>query len=148
MNLIRFEPFTHRNRYMPDVFNDFFGRNIADFVGTDNLNTLPAVNISETEDAFVLDLAIPGMSKQDLKVVTEKNRLTISAEKTVDSGSDSGQLRRREFSYNTFTRSFILPASVDKDAVSATYTDGVLKLTLPKKAEIMQMEKSRVIDVA
>jgi len=148
MNLIRFEPLNHKNRYVSTVFDDVFNRNISDLVGRDVINNMPAVNIIEKEDGFLLEVAAPGLSKQDLKIATDKNRLTISAEQSGEQTIEEGKLRRREFNYNSFSRSFTLPNIVDKDTISAVYADGVLRVTLPKRAEILQMEKSRVIEVA
>jgi HSP20 family protein len=97
--------------------------------------TLPAVNIKETDKEFDLELAAPGMKKDDFKVGVEDDVLTISAEKEVSKEEKEDQYSRKEFSYTSFMRRFNLPDTVESDKVSAKYRDGVLYITLPKKPE-------------
>lgn len=103
-----------------------------------NLNdTAPAVNILETEDNFEVELAVPGMKKDDFAIDLEKNVLTISAEDKVETeeNEDEGRYTRREFRYSSFRRSFTLPESANGDKITAQYKDGVLAITIPKKEE-------------
>lgn len=148
MNVIKFDPFVRRNQAFPAIFNDLFGGNIADFVGTDVVSGTPSVNISEMEDGYQLEIAAPGLSKEDFKVALDKNRLTISAEKSVQSENVGDKLTRREFDYSSFTRSFVLPKIVDREQITARYENGILYLTVPKKAEVIKEEKSRMIEIA
>lgn len=97
--------------------------------------TLPAVNIKETDKEFQLELAAPGMKKEDFNVAVEDDVLTISAEKEVSKEESEEHYSRKEFSYSSFTRRFNLPDSVASDKVSAKYEEGVLYLNLPKKPE-------------
>ena len=102
---------------------------------TDWKTRIPAANIKETEKEFCIDLAVPGMSKKDFHVNLENGSLTISAEKKDESEELGESFTRREFSYHSFSRSFVLPEIVDEKKISATYKDGVLTIVLPKKKE-------------
>lgn len=97
--------------------------------------TLPSVNIEETPNAFQIQLAAPGLKKDDFKVELKDNVLTISSEKQESSEEkrEEGNYRRREFSYAAFTRSFSLPESANENKIEATYKDGILRLEVAKK---------------
>ncbi len=105
---------------------------LSDVMGSDYSASSPAVNISENESHFILQLAAPGLTKQDINVNIENDHLVISAEKNIET---EGRITRREFNYGSFKRSFRLDNKINRDGIVATYQDGVLKLTLPKKAE-------------
>ncbi len=99
-------------------------------------NKLPPVNISETEADFKVDLAAPGFSKEDFKVKIENKLLTIEAKRKEDKKEEGDNYTRREFIQNSFTRSFQLPENkISEDAILASYENGVLSLSLPKKEE-------------
>lgn len=153
MNLIKFDPwptegrsFLHTNR-MPGMLEDFFGRNIGDFIGADFATNVPSVNISETEKGFQIHVAAPGLTKDDFKIALDKDRLTISAEKSMKDETTEGKWTRREFNYSSFSRSFIMPKTVEKDHITAKYENGVLLLWVPKKEEVVKEEMSRVIEI-
>ncbi|MBK8498751.1 MAG: Hsp20/alpha crystallin family protein [Flavobacteriales bacterium] len=93
---------------------------------------LPAVNIKDNTHSFDLELAVPGYKKEDLKVTMENDVLTISSEQKSEREEEKGGYSRREFKYNSFTRSFQLPQNADGDKVTAGYDAGVLKLSIPK----------------
>ena len=100
------------------------------------------VNISEDADGFLIELAAPGLTKEDLKVDVDKNLLTIKAEKATEEtknedkdNKNNSKYTRREFNFTSFKRSFTLPESVAKDKVSASYENGILKVSVPKKDE-------------
>lgn len=98
--------------------------------------SLPAVNIKETEDDFVIEVAAPGMKRDDFKVNYDNGRLTVSSEYTEEAG-DNQWYSRREFSYQSFCRSFeIDDKSIDNAKISARYNDGILYVSLPKREEI------------
>lgn len=97
--------------------------------------TLPAVNIKENNKEFFIDVAAPGFNKADFKVNIEEGVLTISAEKKEEKNEENERFTRKEYSYNSFTRSFTLPENSNPDKLDAKYMDGVLKLMLPKKEE-------------
>ncbi len=119
------------------LMDDFFNRSISDIVGTDITYNSPAVNVIETEESFELEVAAPGLDKDDFKVVVEKDHLTISAEKETEENEENAEqtYKRREYNYQKFTRRFRLPKSVDKDSPKAAYLDGILKVTLEKTPE-------------
>ena len=117
-------------------FNDVFDSILNDRFISDKLtNRTPAVNIAETENDFQIELATPGLKKEDFKINLDKNVLTVSAEKKAEENTESKKFSKREYSYNSFTRSFTLPDSADHTKIEADYTDGVLKLTVAKREE-------------
>ena len=103
----------------------------------------PAVNISEDDKSFCVDVVAPGLKKEDFKVNIEDDVLTISAEtKSETSDEDKNkQYSRREYSYSSFTRSFRLPENAKDDEVSASYNDGILKLKIPKTQSPVKAKK-------
>ncbi len=125
-----FRPF-----YMTDFFNDDFLP-----VLSNKSNSVPAVNIREDEKNYVLDFAIPGLDKKDLKIDMNEDILTISSELKNESDENKNGYRRKEFSYSSFSRSFYIPEDVDREKIEAGCKDGVLTVTLPKQEE----EKSKV----
>ncbi len=106
--------------------------------------TLPAVNVVENEENFRIELAAPGLTRADFKVNVHEDVLTISSEKQTESEETKESYTRREFSYASFTRSFNLPETVDSDNIAATYNEGILNLTLPKKEEAKPKEPKRI----
>jgi HSP20 family protein len=111
--------------------NDMFNR---DFSETNT--TLPSVNIKETEDKFGVEVAVPGFNKKDFNIELNNNELTISSEKKEENEQKEGErYTRREFSYQSFRRTFTLPNSVDGEKISAQYQDGVLHVDIPKREE-------------
>jgi HSP20 family protein len=122
----------------PLGFDDFFENDV--FFNNRWLNgqfnqTLPAVNIKEEKDKFNIDFASPGFAKKDFKIDLDENVLTISAEKEKEKKEKNENFTRQEFSYNSFSRSFTLPNSVNGDKIEAKYNDGILKLSIPKKQD-------------
>ena len=105
---------------------------------------LPAVDIKETDDAFVVTADLPGLKKKDIDVSIEDNVLTISGERQFDDAAEGATLRRVERAYGTFRRSFTLPRGVESGKVAATFEDGVLALQIPKS----ELAKSRKITVS
>lgn len=125
---------------MPSVLERFFNDDLMDWgfknYASSNSN-MPAVNVIENDDEFKIEVAAPGMKKDDFKVNLDNDRLTISSErkeKKEDKNDDN--FTRREFSYQSFQRSFHLPENlVDADKIKATYKDGILNVSLPKREE-------------
>ncbi|MGA8854672.1 MAG: Hsp20/alpha crystallin family protein, partial [Christiangramia sp.] len=111
--------------------------------------SIPAVNIMETEDSFNVEVAAPGMNKEDFNIELDKDVLTISSEeKNENETTDkNGRFTRKEFSYSTFKRAFSLPDSVDSAKISAAYNNGVLEIALPKKEEA-KVQAKRLIDIS
>jgi len=132
--------------------DDFFQRSLSNW-GVSNFSdagtTLPAVNISETDDHYEVEMAAPGMKKEDFKIELDNNVLTISSEKSEErEGSGNEKYTRREFSYQSFQRSFTLPKEVvDEEKIKAHYKDGVLHLLIPKR-ETAKQRPPRQIQIA
>lgn len=123
----------------PSLFNRFFDNDLFDweFRNFSNTNTtLPSVNIQENKEGFVVEMAVPGFEKKDFKIELNHDLLTISSEKkTEDESGSNAQFKRREFSYQSFSRSFNLPDTVEGEKIDAKYENGILKISIPKKEE-------------
>jgi HSP20 family protein len=120
---------------MPSIFDDFF-RDWSLSNYSDTNTTLPAVNIKENVNEFTVEVAAPGMEKEDFKINVNNNILTISSEKTVENEENNDKYTRKEYSYQSFERSFNLPKNiVESNQISASYKNGELKITIPKKEE-------------
>lgn len=125
-----FRPF-----YMSNLFDDdFFG------VLQNRTSSLPAVNIKEDDKKYNLELAVPGMNKNDLKIDINEDVLTISSESKHENEENKDGYKRKEFSYSSFCRSFYIPENVNRDNIEANYKDGILTVSLPKQEE----EKSKI----
>lgn len=111
------------------------------------LLTVPAVNISEHKDDFLVSIAVPGMKKEDFNIDVEGNLITISCEKEESKEEKEAKFTRKEYSYSNFSRSFTLPDEVMKDKIEAHYENGVLKMTLPKKEEAKKLSMNKHIAV-
>ena len=129
----------------PSFFEDFPGKGLFDWLDaagigrTSDSVTLPRVNIVETGTDYKVEMAVPGMKKDDFKVQLDNNTLIIQAEKTEDPESEiNGNYTRKEFSYSAFRRSFYLPNTVEGDKIEAKYVDGILTLLIPKREEAKQ----------
>lgn len=135
----------HFTNHLPALFDDFLNRDIFNW-GKSNFSTtqttIPAVNIKETDGHYEVEVAAPGMSKKDFKVVLEDNALTISSEKAAPQEQENEpRYTVREFSYQSFSRTFTLQKEVvDMDNIRAKYEDGVLHLLIPKKEEARQKQ--------
>jgi HSP20 family protein len=92
----------------------------------------PSANIKENESTFTLDLAAPGLKKDDFKIEINNGVLTISAEKKEEKNEENDKFNRREFYYNSFSRSFTLPTNISENQIKASYENGLLKLIIPK----------------
>jgi HSP20 family protein len=128
-----------RNEIFPglNLFDDFFSRDLWNWNLNNNSSTnttIPLVNVKETNENFEVEMAAPGMNKEDFKVQLDGNLLTITSEKNQENETKDGErYSRREFSYQSFQRSFQLPKEVvDADKIEAKYESGVLKLVIPK----------------
>lgn len=148
MNLVK----KNGNRFpsFSPMFDDFFGRELFNW-GNNNYSststTMPSVNIRETGDNYEVEVAAPGMDKKDFKITLDGNLLTISSFKQHSSEETEDRYTRREFSYQSFQRSFQLPKDVvDQDKISARYENGLLNLSIPKKEEAKKAPK--LIEIA
>jgi len=125
----------------PSFLNRFFEGDLMDWNRSnfsDTNTTLPAVNIRENKDEFMIDVAAPGMKKEQINVDYENGRLTISSERKEQKKEEkTDTYTRREFSYMSFHRAFTIPENlVDGDKIKATYNEGILHISLPKREEI------------
>ena len=127
-------PARNNQNWLPSIFNDFFD---TDWMGRANA-TAPAINVIEHDDDYCVELAAPGMSKEDFKVDVDQNdNLVITMEKKDEKKEEKKNERylRREFSYSKFQQTLILPEDVDKDKISACVELGVLRVELTKRKE-------------
>ena len=132
------------SNWLPDVFNDFFDTDFMPKACT----TAPAINVIEKKGEYDVELAAPGMTKEDFKVSLDEDRnLVVELDKKVEKceeDKDSGHYLRREFSYTKFHQTLLLPDDVNRDAISATVENGVLKVVLPK-LQPQDMKKERTL---
>ena len=135
---------------MPSFFEDFFNNPLLELFdgGTSGrMMNVPAVNITDRKEDYLVSMAAPGLKKEDFKIDVEGNMLTISSEKEEKNEEKDEKYTRQEYSYSSFERSFTLPDEVNKDKIDAHYQDGVLKLILPKKEEAKKLKISKQIAV-
>jgi len=134
MTLVKFND-KRNNSLMPGV-NDVFESIFNDSFFTDRMTArVPAVNISETENNYHVELAAPGLKKDDFKLNLERNNLTISVEQKAEQEEKQKNYTKREYSYSSFVRSFVLPEGADHGNIEASYVDGVLKIDIAKREE-------------
>ncbi|BAU52706.1 Hsp20/alpha crystallin family protein [Mucilaginibacter gotjawali] len=134
MTLVKFN--NNRNNTLLPGFNDVFESIFNDTFFNDRLVTrVPAVNISESDNHYHVELAAPGLKKDDFKLHLEHNQLTISVEQSTDHQDNQKNFSKREYSYSSFVRSFTLPESADDNRIDASYTDGILRIDIAKREE-------------
>lgn len=142
MSLVKFS-----NRY-PSLFDRFFENDMFDWSNRNysvTNTTLPSVNIKEDLDLFEVEVAAPGFSKDDFKIEQDNDVLTISSEKKVDKETKGEErFTKREFSYQSFSRSFTLPVTVVNEKITAKYENGILKVIIPKKEEAKPKPKKQI----
>jgi HSP20 family protein len=123
----------------PSLFDRFFDNDLFDWSSRNFSNTnttLPSVNIKESRENFEVEMAAPGLSKNDFKIELNHDLLTITSEKELEKETkDDQQFTQREFSYQSFSRSFSLPNSADGEKIEARYDNGILRIIIPKKEE-------------
>ncbi len=131
------------NRFpsMPSIFDRFFDGELMDFNSNNFSNTnttMPAVNVKENDNEFTIEVAAPGMKKDDFKVSYDNGRLTIASEVKNESEEKEGEkVTRREFSYQSFQRSFSIAENVvQSENISASYENGILHISMPKREEV------------
>ena len=123
---------------IPSVFDDFF-KPWNEWFDNGGLwgrtMNVPAVNITEQKDDYLVSLAAPGLKKEDFKIDVNGNMLTISSEKEESKEEKDKRFTRKEYNYSSFSRSFTLPEEINKEKIDARYEDGVLKISLPRREE-------------
>ena len=137
MNLIR-----KQTPFITSLFDDYVNQD-WDFKVSSSAGT-PAVNIKELDNLFEIDLAVPGKKKSDFEIEVEEGLLSISSSMEEDQVTEKAKFTRREFSYNSFKRTFTIPDSVDPSNIEAHYSEGVLKLSLPKRKEALPQPKKLI----
>jgi HSP20 family protein len=131
----------------PNLVEEFFNGDLFPrFLDAESKQSLPAVNIIESKEDYRIDLAAPGLNKEDFKVNLENNVLTVSSEKE-EKQEEDGKVMRKEFSYYSFSRSFTLPLTVNAEKIRATHKDGILQVIIPKKEEAKE-KPSREIKIS
>lgn len=137
----------YEQNWLPSFFNDFFDN---DWMAKANA-TAPAINVAEDKTEYRIEVAVPGMTKDDFRLqLTKDNQLVISMEKkseTNDKDDKDKRYLRREFSYSKFQQSMILPDDVEKERISASVNDGVLTIDLPKKTAEEKEQECRMIEI-
>ena len=137
----------NNKNWLPSIFNDFFDN---DWMVKANA-TAPAINVIENEKDYKVEVAAPGMTKEDFNIhLGEDNELVITMEKkneTKEEDKENKKYLRREFSYSKFQQAFVLPEDVEKDKISANVTDGVLTIELPKRTPEEKAKINRVIEI-
>jgi HSP20 family protein len=122
--------------YWDDFFNDSFFSTVANHANCDR--TMPAVNVEEDEKAFRIEVAIPGLSRKDIRIDLENDVLTIASREQEEQKEHQRNYMRREFSYGSFSRSFQLPDTIDQEHIRANHEAGILTIELPKKEEVVE----------
>lgn len=147
MNLIKWNNAFPAKSPLTTMFDDFFNTSIADIVGSDFTTSQPSVNVIEEDDKYIMEVAAPGIDKENFNIEIDKDQLIISAETSSEKHEgEDGKFTRREFNFSTFKRSFYLPKTIDKSSVDASYNDGVLFIELSKTEEAKEKAPT-VIDI-
>ena len=144
MSLVRFT-----NQY-PSLFDSFINNDLFNWSHNNyskTNTTLPSINIKESPAAFEVEVAAPGFDKTDFKLELDHDVLTISSEKKIEENKEEKNYSRREFSYQSFARSFTLPEIADGEKISAVYENGILHVEIPKKEEALP-KPTRTISIS
>jgi len=126
-------------------FSDFFDRDLGSFFGSDVFDNTPSVNVREDEEAFTLEVAAPGLERDDFSVEVMNDQLVVSAEKKSEWEDKTDQYSRREFNFSSFKRVFTLPNGIEGEKIEAKYDRGVLQIVLPRKE--MEVLDKRTIEI-
>lgn len=125
----------------PTFFNDVFDNLLKE----EKISWMPAVNITERENDYKIDLAVPGLDKKDFNIEVENNMLVVSGERKEEKVEEKDKVTKREFHYGSFKRSFTLPETADVEKINASYNNGVLTVSVAKKEEAKQNAKRQII---
>lgn len=135
----------NNGNWLPSIFNDFFDNNWMEKANA----TAPAINVVESDKDYKVEVAVPGMTKEDFNIhLGDENELVISMEKKVENeDKENKKYLRREFSYTKFQQSLYLPDNVDKEKITANVANGVLTIELPKYSQEEKAKINRVIEI-
>ena len=138
-------PVRRTQNWLPSIFNDFFDNNWMEKANA----TAPAINVVESDKDYKVEVAVPGMTKEDFNIhLGDENELVISMEKKVENeDKENKKYLRREFSYTKFQQSLYLPDNVDKEKITANVANGVLTIELPKYSQEEKAKINRVIEI-
>jgi|SRR5215217_646779 len=134
MTLVKFGK-EQKNGLVNPFFNDVYSLLNDSFLNEKYAASVPAVNIAESANGFEIALAVPGLKKEDIKINLDKNVLSVSAENKTETTDETKKYSKREYNFNSFSRSFTLPQSADSSKIDAAYVDGILTLNIAKKEE-------------
>lgn len=139
MTLVKFN---NRTRNTAPYFNNVFDSLFSEALNKNyTVNKIPGVNILESETAYTIELAAPGLEKGDFQISLKKENLSVWAEKKTADTAELKSYSRKEFDYYSFARSFVLPESVDAEKISAEYLNGILTITIGKKLNVQPETK-------
>ena len=135
----------YNQNWLPSIFNDFFDNNWMEKANA----TAPAINVVESDKDYKVEVAVPGMTKEDFNIhLGDENELVIPMEKKVENeDKENKKYLRREFSYTKFQQSLYLPDNVDKEKITANVANGVLTIELPKYSQEEKAKINRVIEI-
>ncbi|MFC4210674.1 Hsp20/alpha crystallin family protein [Pedobacter lithocola] len=138
--------FNNRTRNTAPYYNNVFDSLFSDAVSKNKMvDKSPNVNIYENEDAYVIELAAPGLKKEDFQINLKKDMLSVWAEVKKDENQKAKDFTRKEFDYSSFARSFNLPDTADADKITAEYKDGILHINISKKDDSKLQHKEIVV---
>ena len=138
---------SNRTNSLTGLLDDVFGSDFPDVFGDRRGYDMPAVNVTENENNYTIELAAPGLNKEDFEVSVDDGVLTVSSEKERSNEDGKGDYKRREFSYTSFKRSFNLPRNLDAENIKAKHENGVLYIELPKKEVEEEKDKGKKIEI-
>ncbi len=136
--------YNNDQNWLPTFFNDFFDN---DWMMKTNA-TAPAINVVESDKDYKVEVAAPGMKKEDFNIhLGDNNELIITMEQKNENKEEHKKYLRREFAYSKFQQSFVLPDNIEKEKISASVNDGILTIELPKQAPEEKAKVNRVIEI-
>jgi HSP20 family protein len=142
-----YDPMFKENTLFPtfsSMVDNFFGKNFDSIIDTMSKGTMiPAVNVIENNENYILEVAAPGLKKEDFKIDVADNLLTISSEKETEKEKSTKKYTRKEYSFSAFSRTFYLPDDVDADSIHASYENGELTIKIKRK-ELKSAKKKEV----
>jgi len=141
MSLIRFN-----SSALPSLVETFFNREALDSLHSFQNQFLPSVNIFEKEDGYEIDVAAPGLKKENFQINLNQSNLSIAYSDEEKKEESNGKFTRREFRTGSFKRNFTVPQTIDNERINASYTDGILKIFLPKREEA-KVKPERLIEI-
>ena len=147
MTLVKWNSNGNGSPAFSNLLESFFGKDLGEFVGRDYATAIPAVNVVETTEKFTVEVAAPGLKKENFHINLNNNLLTIASSYEKSNEEAKGKYTRKEFGYTSFQRSFTLPTTVDSSKIEASYKEGILYVYLPKREEAKE-KPARQINIS